>query len=56
MITDNLTDDADIKREVRNLLWELTYFDVNFTNILWLWNVFLFKTYSVKLTDVFYKV
>jgi len=35
MITDNLTDDADIQREVHNL-FNLTYFDVDFTNVLWL--------------------
>jgi len=36
MITDNLTDDADIQREVRNLFVRANYLDVDFTNVLWL--------------------
>ena len=34
-ITDNLTDDADIQREIRNLFVRTKYV-ADFTNVLWL--------------------
>jgi len=40
-LIDNLTDDADIQFII--FLLELTYFDVDFTNVLWLLNVFCLK-------------